>query len=73
MADEACRKKEMHLESFGMLLNCKLGKFSGVEYVCCPNESKSVMLVAMLKQITFCCKSVVSYKYVGGAGVRVRN
>ncbi|XP_059172990.1 amyloid-beta precursor-like protein isoform X2 [Physella acuta] len=39
VADDACKKKAMHLESFGMLLNCKLGKFSGVEYVCCPAET----------------------------------
>ncbi|CAG5120903.1 unnamed protein product, partial [Candidula unifasciata] len=38
VADEACKQKGMHLESFGMLLNCDLGKFSGVEYVCCPNK-----------------------------------
>ncbi|BFZ25606.1 hypothetical protein BsWGS_28646 [Bradybaena similaris] len=41
VADEACHKKGMHLESFGMLLNCKLGKFSGVEYVCCPNQTET--------------------------------
>ncbi|RUS84903.1 hypothetical protein EGW08_007313, partial [Elysia chlorotica] len=36
VAEDACRKKGDRLESFGMLLNCKLGHFSGVEYVCCP-------------------------------------
>nr|KAI8747248.1 amyloid beta A4 protein-like [Biomphalaria glabrata] len=40
VADEACAKKGMHLESFGMLLNCQLGKFSGVEYVCCPVKTQ---------------------------------
>jgi len=42
-ADEACRKKGTvwHLESFGMLLNCGVGKFAGVEYVCCPNEGET--------------------------------
>ncbi|XP_055867532.1 amyloid-beta precursor-like protein isoform X1 [Biomphalaria glabrata] len=41
VADEACAKKGMHLESFGMLLNCQLGKFSGVEYVCCPVKTET--------------------------------
>lgn len=38
-ARDACAKDGMHCESFGMLLNCGLGTFSGVEYVCCPNET----------------------------------
>uniref|UniRef100_A0A0B7AW35 E1 domain-containing protein n=1 Tax=Arion vulgaris TaxID=1028688 RepID=A0A0B7AW35_9EUPU len=41
VADEACKKRGTHLESFGLLLNCKLGQFSGVEYVCCPNETET--------------------------------
>ncbi|KAK7105271.1 amyloid-beta precursor-like protein [Littorina saxatilis] len=38
-ARDACAKDGMHCESFGMLLNCGLGTFSGVEYVCCPNKT----------------------------------
>ena len=39
-ARDACAKDGMHCESFGMLLNCGLGTFSGVEYVCCPTKSE---------------------------------
>lgn len=38
-AQDACAKDGMHCESFGMLLNCGLGTFSGVEYVCCPDKT----------------------------------
>jgi len=38
VADDACRSKKMQIESFGMLLNCGIGKFGGVEYVCCPYQ-----------------------------------
>lgn len=45
IADTACTAKQMHLESFGMLLYCKtLGHFNGVEYVCCPNPSTTPRL-----------------------------
>nr|KAG5689156.1 hypothetical protein BaRGS_007927 [Batillaria attramentaria] len=39
IARDACGKDGMHCESFGMLLNCGLGTFSGVEYVCCPDQT----------------------------------
>ncbi|KAL8624552.1 hypothetical protein ACOMHN_005853 [Nucella lapillus] len=43
VARNACLKDNMHCESFGMLLNCGLGTFSGVEYVCCPNKTPTQM------------------------------
>ncbi|XP_076457845.1 amyloid-beta precursor-like protein isoform X2 [Babylonia areolata] len=43
VARDACAKDGMHCESFGMLLNCGLGTFSGVEYVCCPNMTPTTM------------------------------
>lgn len=42
-ARDACTKDGMHCESFGMLLNCGLGTFSGVEYVCCPTKTPTHM------------------------------
>ncbi|XP_076438736.1 amyloid-beta precursor-like protein isoform X2 [Babylonia areolata] len=42
-ARDACAADGMHCESFGMLLNCGLGTFSGVEYVCCPNQVTTTM------------------------------
>ncbi|KAK3590656.1 hypothetical protein CHS0354_007154 [Potamilus streckersoni] len=38
-AQQECAKKDMELESFGMLVDCDIDKFHGVEFVCCPHKT----------------------------------
>ncbi|CAN7983012.1 unnamed protein product, partial [Ixodes hexagonus] len=40
-AAHSCQGRSMRLRSFAMLLPCGVDIFSGVEFVCCPNEGKS--------------------------------
>ncbi|GFR81809.1 beta-amyloid protein [Elysia marginata] len=53
VADDACREKGNRLESFGMLLNCKLGHFSGVEYVCCPKDDSEYTMTSFTLCLSF--------------------
>ncbi|VDI54218.1 amyloid beta A4 protein [Mytilus galloprovincialis] len=38
VADKKCKAQNMKRNDFAMLLDCDIGKFNGVEYVCCPDE-----------------------------------
>lgn len=37
----ACKERNMQIRSFAMLLPCGISLFSGVEFVCCPKETRS--------------------------------
>ncbi|NP_001120906.1 amyloid-like protein 1 precursor [Xenopus tropicalis] len=38
-ARTACAAEDLDLHSYGMLLPCRLDRFRGVEYVCCPTRN----------------------------------
>ncbi|KAI3355825.1 hypothetical protein L3Q82_004387 [Scortum barcoo] len=38
VAKESCGDHYMNLHDYGMLLPCGIGRFRGVEFVCCPTE-----------------------------------
>lgn len=40
----ACKERNMQIRSFAMLLPCGISLFSGVEFVCCPKNLKSMWL-----------------------------
>ena len=42
-AVQSCVNRAMDLQSFGVLQPCGVGRFNGVEYVCCPKERGEVM------------------------------
>eukprot|EP00795_Rhopilema_esculentum_P016338 gene16338-7728_t len=35
-----CKKDDMHLNEYGILLSCGIDMFTGVEFVCCPVDKK---------------------------------
>lgn len=39
----ACKERNMQIRSFAMLLPCGISLFSGVEFVCCPKNLKSIL------------------------------
>ena len=45
-AQEACTLKGLAVRSFGMLVPCGIDLFSGVEYVCCPEEMEMAVAAA---------------------------
>ncbi|XP_078063878.1 amyloid-beta A4 protein-like, partial [Mustelus asterias] len=44
VAKEACTAETLDLHSYGMLVPCRVDRFRGVEYVCCPSRFQGVRL-----------------------------
>ncbi|XP_061916008.1 amyloid beta (A4) precursor protein a isoform X2 [Entelurus aequoreus] len=40
VAKESCTDRSMNLHDYGMLLPCRIDRFRGVEFVCCPTEAE---------------------------------
>ncbi|XP_061745519.1 amyloid beta (A4) precursor protein a isoform X2 [Nerophis ophidion] len=40
VAKESCTDRSMNLHDYGMLLPCRIDRFRGVEFVCCPAEAE---------------------------------
>lgn len=51
-AAENCFSDNMHLKDLGMLLPCDIDMFSGVEFVCCPIDSKGQQTVNVTAEPT---------------------
>ncbi|KAJ8316411.1 hypothetical protein KUTeg_006425 [Tegillarca granosa] len=41
VGEKKCTDKNMFLDGYAMLMDCKTDMFRGVEYVCCPNNLKT--------------------------------
>ncbi|GFN94381.1 beta-amyloid protein [Plakobranchus ocellatus] len=65
VAEDECYKKGARLESFSMLLECKLGHFSGVEFVCCPVKEKQSTLAQAESgpDILVCCAECIDQRW----------
>jgi amyloid beta A4 protein len=43
-AVDKCKEQEMTLKNYGVLIPCDTGKFTGVEFVCCPKNMMTEVL-----------------------------
>ena len=55
VSQDACNKRKMTMQTFGILLPCDIDKFSGVEYVCCPDKIGNQIICVYNK---FVCKII---------------